>query len=203
MADKKIEDLPDLGTVTGTIYFEVLDDDGNSRKVALADLKTFVNTDPTVVPSSEPFRGALVKRTTAQAITTATETAVTWETATYDTDSIWSAGSPTRLTVPAGVTKVRLKTNVQWDANATGYRYVTFKKNGADFAGRGGSLVDDLAANFYWQNIGTAVVEVTAGDYFDVRVQHNKGSNLNLLPIAASTWGELLWFSLEIVEATP
>ncbi|TGT72900.1 hypothetical protein EN802_13555 [bacterium M00.F.Ca.ET.159.01.1.1] len=206
MVDKKIEDLPALSSVTGTILIEVVDDDGNSRKVPLSDLKTFINTDPTVVPSSNPFRGALVKRTTSQAITTATETPVTWESAVYDSDSIWSAGSPTRLTVPSGVTKVRLKANVQWDISSVGFRYVAMKKNGADFDGRGASLIDSLASNYEWQNIGSAVVAVTAGDYFDLRVQHSKGSNLNLLPSATSgsqTWSDLLWFSMEVVEATP
>jgi hypothetical protein len=33
-------------------------------------------------------------------------------TTVYDTDAFWSAGNPTRLTVPAGVSKGRLKGNI-------------------------------------------------------------------------------------------
>jgi hypothetical protein len=32
----------------------------------------------------------------------------------YDIDAFWSAGNPTRLTVPTGVSGVRLKGNIDW-----------------------------------------------------------------------------------------
>ena len=40
----------------------------------------------------------------------------------YDTDDLRSAGNPTSLTVPAGVSKVRLKGNIDWTFDGTGGR---------------------------------------------------------------------------------
>jgi hypothetical protein len=45
---------------------------------------------------------AQVNRSTNQTISTASETAITLDTVVYDTNGYFSAGSPTRLTVPAG-----------------------------------------------------------------------------------------------------
>lgn len=55
------------------------------------------------------FRGARARMTsddTTQNITT--ETAVTFDAVDFDVGSFWSAGAPTKLTIPAGVTYVEL-----------------------------------------------------------------------------------------------
>ena len=53
----------------------------------------------------------------------------------YDADAFWSAGNPTRLTVPAGFSKVRLKGNIDWAFGGSGYRHIWMHKNGALFFG--------------------------------------------------------------------
>jgi hypothetical protein len=61
-----------------------------------------------------PFRGALLRRSTDFSVgATGTYVAVSWQSAAYDSDGFWDAGQPTRLTVPAGVTKVRLVGNIE------------------------------------------------------------------------------------------
>ena len=42
---------------------------------------------------------------------TSTDTSIPWDATVYDTDNFWSAGNPTRFTIPSGVSKVRLKPN--------------------------------------------------------------------------------------------
>ena len=49
------------------------------------------------------FRGAMVKVTADEPVADSTDVAIPWEAVLYDTDAFWSAGNPTRLTVPAGV----------------------------------------------------------------------------------------------------
>ena len=66
------------------------------------------------------FRGALVKLTADEPIADSTDVAIPRDAAVYDTDAFWSAGNPTRLTVPAGVAKVRLKGNIDGTFGGSG-----------------------------------------------------------------------------------
>lgn len=194
MTNKKIPELTAVGLLGGTELFHLVDSDGNSRKVTLDDLKTFINTDPTVVPSSVPYRGALVRRTSALSLAPSTTTPVIFQEELRDTDDFFSLGSPTRLTVPVGVTKVRLKSNVRFASNASGIRYCFHSKNGALFIGRGYVNQAALGA-FLTQNFQSAVLDVVEGDYFELNVFQNTTGNLNLD-------FEDTWFEMEVVEAT-
>jgi hypothetical protein len=69
-----------------------------------------VTTTGTVSPT---WKGARVGRdTTAFTMTAGTDMAVQWNASRIDTNSFWAAGTPSRLTIPAGVTKVRLRSRV-------------------------------------------------------------------------------------------
>jgi hypothetical protein len=137
------------------------------------------------------FRGAMVKLTAAEAVTSSVDTAIPWDATVYDTDAFWSAGSPTRLTVPTGVTRVRLKGNIDWTFGGGGYRHIWTHMNGALFFG-GAKESDEGDAGI--QSIGSAVVQVTPGDYFELIVRQTSGSTKN---VAAD---ELTWFAIEVVE---
>lgn len=90
-----------------------------------------------VAIESAAFRGALVRITADEPVADSTDVAIPWDDTVYDTDSFWSAGTPTRLTVPAGVTKVRLKDDIDWTFGGSGYRHVWVHKNGSPFFGMG------------------------------------------------------------------
>lgn len=194
MANKELLELTAAGTLGGTESFYIVDDDGNSRRLSLADLKAFVNTDPTIVPSSVPWRGARVRRTSDLSVTTGVTTNVAWQTATIDTDSIWSGGAPTRLTVPAGVTKVRLFAGVRFASGSTGSRQVIMFMNGATFQGRGALHVPAVTSQPVEINVASGAITVVAGDYFEAIAFHTQGSAL------AVASHESTWFEMEIVE---
>lgn len=138
------------------------------------------------------FKGALVRLLTNQSIPNNAYTTVSFETALYDTSSFWDSGLPTRLTIPSGVNKVVLKANVQWDANDTGRREFSLRKNGGSFIGQPDSR--NAASQRTNDNMASAVIDVIAGDYFEVVVLQNSGGALNLMP------GTPMWFALEVVE---
>lgn len=135
-----------------------------------------------------PFKGALVRRATTLSITT-TPTAVPFTDATYDTDGFWSGAAPTRLTVPAGITKVRLWARLRWTGGSANHGARIFR-NGAAFVGQG----DFKAASGYTDadySFGSAVVAVTAGDYFELQ------------PYASATrtgGANEVQFAIEVVE---
>lgn len=195
----------EITTLDGDFGFYVVtvDSEGvpvQSGFVTLATLKTFINTDPSVVPSSNPWRGALVYKTSAASVANNTAFNVPFDTENYDTDSIWSIGSPTRLTVPTGVTKVRLSGLAYWPA-AAGSASISIIKNGATaadaYVGQGSFRVASASSSPLGPvrvQAQTAVISVTAGDYFEMRVVQIFGSTTNL---EANSW-----FQMEILEAS-
>lgn len=106
-----------------------------------------------------------MKRTTDQSIPDATVTAVAWQAAQFDDGAMWSAGDPTRLTVPAGVSKVRLTASLRWTKQATGDREAILYANGARMTTGGTFSRVDAGSVAGWavQHLLTGVLEVTPG----------------------------------------
>lgn len=192
----KISLLPALpGAVLGTDQFPVVRSGVNYR-VAADAIKAFVNTDPSVVPSSNPWRGALVRRTSDA-------TGLTWpyvaafQEAVLDSDAFWSVGQPTRLTVPAGITKVRISAFVNFEALTTaGSVFCGINRNGAGLGPVGVSAsVRHGATGFSnnGNNIISPVVEVVAGDFFELSCNVSMSGQDQ---VRAGTW-----MMLEVIEA--
>jgi len=144
-----------------------------------------------------PFKGALLQRST-DLTNISFPILIPFESTVYDTDTFWDAANPTRMTVPTGVTKVRLQGSVSPKPSATiGGVFVSFEKNGSGSAvgsgvftvrqGTSGYTNNDLAAN-------TAAIPVIAGDYFELRVN---STSSNWDDIQA---GNRTWFAVEVVE---
>lgn len=126
----------------------------------------------------------LVTRAAAQSIPTAVSTAVTWDTVTFDSLQAFSAGNPTRLTVPrTGVYDVWL--------------HFAINVGGADFYGQiklnGGSFVaskySHVAAGFDggYPNVETHHRALNTGDYVEAFVYQDAAGAQNLLVTAAFT----------------
>lgn len=182
------------------LYIVTVDGGGNpvqSGYVTLATLKNFINTDPSVVPSSNPWRGCQVSLSANQSIPNSAFTVVNFGAEDIDTDSIWNIGAPSRLTVPVGVSKIRLSAGVSWSGNSTGLRYLEFYKNGGGVP-PAGSVAQGIPANTNYNavNCTGGVMSVSAGDYFELRVLQNSGGSLNVLNNSRT------WFQMEIIEAT-
>jgi hypothetical protein len=137
-----------------------------------------------------PFKGALVRRASTATLTT-TATALAFTDATYDTDGFWSGAAPTRLTVPAGVTKVRLWARISWTGGSANHGARIFR-NGASFVGQ----ADFIAASGYTNadvSLVSAVVAVTPGDYFEILAF----ASANRTSVANG-----LQFAIEVVETS-
>lgn len=129
-----------------------------------------------------------VKRTTNQTgIVTGTNTAVSWETAAINSDNMYSAGAPTRLTIQtAGLYLVRGA--VSFEATATGIRRAFIRVNNVAIIAL--EQRDTLGASFTTiVNVGTFYV-FSASDYIELVVFHDRGSDLSLM--AASDYAPVL-----------
>lgn len=146
------------------------------------------------------YRGAAAYNTAAQSIPASTNTVLTFDSEIYDTDSIHSTSSNTgRMTVPAGVTKVRLRGNYR-SATATDQTQRTAKlyKNGALYDS-GSSYVPFFSGVTSGTSLASDCVMVTpaitcvAGDYFElVALQNEAGAN--------NAFAQSCFFEMEILE---
>ena len=140
------------------------------------------------------FNGATVYNSLSFSVANNTTTAVTFNSEGFDTDSIHSTSTnPSRLTVPSGVTKVKLITAGEFAANNSGNRLIYIDKNNLPFEYspfyREASPDGTLPTTF---NLSTPVIPVSGGDYFELKVYQNSGGSLNI--------SSNVWFSMEIIE---
>ena len=140
-----------------------------------------------------PFRGALLLRSTNFSVaTTGVYVAVPWQSAEYDSDAFWAAGQPSRLTIPAGVTKVRIVGNIEWQTSPTS-QLVEVRKNGNSVLGGGSFIVrGDSGYSNQMRNLSSAVLPVSAGDWFELAVYVGTAGELRSL--------ERTWLAIEVVE---
>lgn len=152
-------------------------------------------------------RGALAYLNASQSITNNVGTAVQFNAENYDTDALHdNVTNNTRMTVPSGVSKIRLNANVKWGLNTTGQRFIAFWKNGAVFNGDSQSSVETITAAIPsasgkgpLQQIESPILNVSPGDYFEVVVIQNSGGALNVLGGSAGSSIES-YFSMEIIQ---
>lgn len=120
------------------------------------------------------FSGCSVYKSAAsQTISNSTGTNITFDAEQFDTDSYHSTTTNTeRLTVPK-TGYYLLSGNIDWQGSSTGYRQMTFQKNGADL------LYTYSTPNSSSNSTNNSYIAyASANDYFVLRVWQNSGGNL-------------------------
>lgn len=138
---------------------------------------------------SIPDVSASVYRTTNQTLTTGTETAVAFTSEEWDTAGFHdNVTNNTRLTAPY-TGRYLVIACLRWESNATGVRYLYFRRSG------GGAAITDVKGADYRQAItipdliiitSSAIFSLNAGDYVEVIAFQNSGGNLNLVAAGAA-----------------
>lgn len=144
--------------------------------------------------------GALIYMTGSQAISNNTWTVVNFGAANYDPLTLWNSSS--RLTVPAGVKKVRLSGNMEMAAVTSGTAFMTIIKNGVSFLSDsyvgqphiGGG--NNTALNGF--NCSSAVLSVSAGDYFEMQCFQSSGSSKDIAQTNTKNQ-KATWLCMEIL----
>ena len=141
-------------------------------------------------------RGALTYKSVDQTVANFTvAAALTFDIDEYDTDAIHDIVTNTsRLTVPAGVTKVRLSAHVRVELlTASNFVGLYIYKNGSvTYVGQAGSV------NFSNQTVMevqlvSPVLAVVAGDYFEAFLEIGVDTSVTVK-------GTRTWFSMRIIE---
>jgi len=132
-------------------------------------------------PASSAFSGVYLSGTAQQTISATTETAVTWNTEVYDTDSYHdNSTNNSRITIPSGKSGYyEISIKIQWQENANGgHRTVYLIKNGSTYAHGGTSNTPNGTVGIGVDLVMT--INLTAGDYIETKVYQNSGGNLNI-----------------------
>jgi len=143
-----------------------------------------------------PGSGAMCYRASGDGIGNNIATKIAWSGVNYDTHSCWSAGAPFRLTVPAGVTKVRMGAAVEWDVGpASTYRFAHILKNGAGYFGMPRQVLAASQGSSTVSPFYSMPLTVVAGQYFELEVLQGSGQSTAI--IASISSGS--WFGMEIL----
>lgn len=105
---------------------------------------------------------------------------------------------PTKIKIPAGISKVKIMASATWLNNSVGVRHISVDKNGSAVIGNGGissipAHNNAIANQASPVHVGTTVIDVLENDYFEFAVWQNSGGATTLIGTGA-------WFYLEVVE---
>lgn len=151
----------------------------------------------TQIDNTSGKRGALVYHSTSQSVTAPYH--VLFDSEDYDTSAIHdTVTNNSRLTVPTGVTKVKLIGHVFASTTiADGYASLAIYKNNSD------SYIGSTRNQKYFNStsvprdisIISPILSVVSGDYFELVVGESSTGSVTL-----SGGGALIYFSMEIIE---
>lgn len=124
---------------------------------------------------------AVVTHNAAQTTTNNTNLVLAYNTAVSNNFGFWSSGDNTKLTVPAGYGGLyMISVSVRWIANATGYRLVVVRLNGATPLAVN---LDDSSASEA-SSAFACVQPLADGDYIDSYVRQTSGGNLDVASLS-------------------
>ena len=139
--------------------------------------------------ASGNFIGARVYPSSAQTISTATDTVINFNTELFDTNSFHdNSTNNSRFTIPAGLGGYyKVSGSIRFDQNGTGRRFVVVTANGAGIA----VFEFTPASGVYLSLPFEVIVGLIATDYVQVAVYQQSGGNLNTLANYDSTFFQI------------
>jgi hypothetical protein len=141
------------------------------------------------------FRGALVRKAVDQTAANYTTTsAVAWDQEAYDTDAIHDNSTQnTRLTVPAGVTRVRLGARIDLGSvtNDMWVFVLIYKGGSASFDGAPATAAE-IGVSVPTITVWSPVLVVEAAQYFECMLGIETDTSVTV--VAATSW-----FAMEII----
>ena len=168
-----------------------------SDKVLIQDVSNSDNlrtvTAQSVADLSAPsFAGAMLRLDAAVATANGTALILDWS-QFFENGDFFNVATPKRLTVPSGVTRIRLFAGARWTSNSTGIRELSISINTettsqSNLPGLGMASQNAVNGIETEQNLASGVISVSSGDFFVVRVLQNSGGNLDVSSFNSGTY---------------
>lgn len=188
---------PVIEVAAGDYFTLHYNTEADTSITVLAITTSFAIEAVEVIVPAQAGRGALAHKVADETADYSTQAAVPWDKEARDTDSIHdTATNNTRMTVPTGVTLVQLQGSVLITGATSGeHANLYLTKNGVQTAIGLPSTKGEVTDTVLSMAVASAVLEVTAGDYFELELEVETDTSVTLD-------NDRSWFSLEIVEAT-
>ena len=133
-----------------------------------------------MVASADRTLAPTASRSTAQTIPTATQTKVIFDTVDSDGWNCWDVSpNPTRLSVPL-TGRYIITGNVAFEASASGHRAINILKNNTLELARSDFNPVSNSVDTH-STVTCHAVTLTKGDYVELRVWQNSGSDLDIM----------------------
>jgi hypothetical protein len=139
--------------------------------------------------------GAVVKRTTTQAVETATPTAISFDSEVRDDGGFYSSANPTRFTAIADGWYVFSSTCRWAGANSYGRRLYARLNGTTELSGT--SVISDPDHNDPRQNV-SGIYYLSENDYIEFMLDQNSGGTIN---IQANSYGSIVFVLNGIADA--
>lgn len=154
---------------------------GTDGQVLTAASTTGTGLAWTTISTGITFSGCLLTNNGSQTIPNNTDTFLTYNTETYDTDGYHSTSSNTgRLTIPTGKSGYYyVYSLVRWDNNTSGLRTMQITQ-GSGQSSIGVIEATPGGASAYIGFHQGSIRYAAAGDYFECKVNQTSGGNLNV-----------------------
>lgn len=142
-----------------------------------SDTSVIRPSDWNAIHTLSGITGCLICNTAAQTIPTTTVVSASSFSETYDYGNFFSSTANDRIIIPTGTNFVILTAQTKWGNESTvGLRYVTMWKNSTSSVG----LPTDrkIFSDETEQNITSCPISVSPGDYFNLKLFQNSGTNV-------------------------
>lgn len=192
LSGKTIAELPANAGLSANSIIEIQDESGLSTKLTLADLAAWIKTEESIVPINMPWQGVKLERTSD--LVQASPMYINWQQVSLGDSVYWNVGQPTRITIPAGIAKVQLRGAVYASSITQQSRVLFIYKNGSSVAatsiGNGTGFYNNMSIQVF-----TPIMEVEAGDYFEMYFNSTGTGDVTIAPNSGTTF-----FELSVVE---
>lgn len=140
----------------------------------------FVDEECNPPPVPNYTEGVRVRRTSTTTLFSTTMTAIGWQAERYDTDSMWTSGTPVRITITTAG-KYVITGNVQFAA-FIGTRGLQIRRSGSEII----AYVDDVTTTSVVRTIGISTIfDLAAGDYLELMANQSSAGAVNLNVVAS------------------
>ena len=151
---------------------------GTNGQVLTADSTAATGIKWATASSTSTFVGCHLYKSSTQSINNSTDTALTWDSEQFDTDSFHSTSTNTsRITIPSGKAgKYLFTARINWTTNASGSREFKMFKNGTEQFWQPVALAPTQTGNTW-----TTIYDAAVSDYFEAYVWQNSGGALTTI----------------------
>lgn len=131
------------------------------------------------VGGGNPRRARLTKSST-QAFASSSNNAVQFQSAAFDTNTFYSAGQPTRITIGAtGIYQIGAGLNISVSGSPTGICDAYIRLNGSTVYGGQTHTLSAAILSFYI-SVSLGLVSLTAGDYLELLLSNQSSGTLTV-----------------------